>query len=371
MGFAWMLSGVFLLRVNKHRISISPWKGTVVILSLGLTLLDNILKPGMLPEPLLTSLLIISRNSYYLVGPTLWFYTITVLNRKNLNKTDLLHLLPFIFMCIILSFNLDILLPAINPPPRDGVALKVLLDPEFYRVRLSIISRGIYCFMVYKLIRNHMREVPEFYSRKTFVNTLSWLYYLVIIYLIFFVLNFIITLLSPEIGLLLSSFISITRVLPSLLFIFFFTIFAQNQPVPEDKQLLEEKTGTDTVKYKTSALSSNESNSLFEKLNRYITKEELYKEPDLTLNWLAESLDETRHHVSEVINRETGENFYTFINGFRYEEFLNCLKEDRYPNLTISAIAMECGFKSNSVFYSIFKKRTGMTPVQYKKQLSA
>ena len=39
----------------------------------------------------------------------------------------------------------------------------------------------------------------------------------------------------------------------------------------------------------------------------------------------------------------------------------------QHPNYTIRAIADEAGFNSTPILYSMFKKKTGMTPYEFKK----
>ncbi|MDC7227908.1 MAG: AraC family transcriptional regulator [Spirochaetales bacterium] len=375
MGFAWMVSGICLLIINRRRISIPVWSGSLVILVFSLTLFDNFIKPGMLPEGFTMFLFVLSRNSYFLIGPFLWLYTRTLLSEDKMSPADLLHLLPFLAIAVITGLNPEWLIPA-DAPVLDTVNGGLLTGPEFYRNLLSILSRGGYCAAVFRLIRVHEKSIADYYSRRTLVNTLSWLYYLVIFYFFLFLLNFIVMLIPPLTAAVFHSLTAtFVRIVPALLFIFLFSLFAQNQPVPEDLRVQEaapepEKPLEDD-KYRTSGISPEESRSLYAKLNSTIAEKRLFLDSDLTLNTLADEIGETRHRISEVINRESGENFYGYINGFRLREFIACLNEKRYPHFTITAVAFECGFKSNSAFYSLFKKKMGMAPKDYIQKLSA
>ncbi len=76
-------------------------------------------------------------------------------------------------------------------------------------------------------------------------------------------------------------------------------------------------------------------------------------------------MDTTKHNISQVINIKTKKNFYYFINCFRIKEFQMMIQKNKFPENTIIAIAFECGFNSSSVFYSMFKKMTDMTPKEY------
>ena len=61
----------------------------------------------------------------------------------------------------------------------------------------------------------------------------------------------------------------------------------------------------------------------------------------------------------------TGTNFNGYINGLRINYAIKLMK--KYPNYTIRAIADESGFNSAPILYNLFKKKTGMTPYEFKK----
>ena len=379
MGFAWMISGICQLFISSRHISVPVWPSSLLIFTFGLTLLDNLLKPGMLPESLTIFLFTLSRNSYFLIGPFIWLYTRSLLSETKVSLPDVLHLFPFLITVLFTGLNPESLIPG-DSPHSEALHRTLAAGPDFFRIMLSVVSRGIYCFLVFRLIRRHERSVVNYYSRLTLLNTLSWLYYLVIFYVFLFLLNFIILLIPPMNALVfLSTIVAFVRIAPSLLFIFLFSLFAQNQPVPEEKKLhnaapssvpQEAELPASDDRYRSTGMTSEESRRLYKRLNTGISENRLFLDSDLTLNRLAEWTGETRHHISEVINRESGENFYGYINGFRLREFLECVNENRYPHFTITAIALECGFKSNSAFYTLFKKKMGMTPKDYKKNAS-
>jgi AraC-like DNA-binding protein len=327
----------------------------------------------MMPDEILVVLFIVSRNSYFLIGPFLFFYTKSILSIDSFRSWHLLHLVPFFLSLIFSVFHRSTLIP-FHELPEPGSLKGLPLSMVW--IILSIFSRGFYSFLVFRLIHNHAGNVHNFYSRKTVRNTLSWLYYLVAFYFVLFFYNFLI-LIFPQ-SLLPLTIIStdFVRLVPSLLFIFLFSLFAQNQKVPEDKRVLKSDENIEIskveaekkeIKYRNSGLTSEESSHLYNHLCNYILESRIFLDPDLTLNTLAGNLSETRHHLSEAINRESGEKFYSFVNGFRLREFLSSLEENRYPHYTILSIAYECGFKSTSAFYDLFKKSTGMTPKDYMK----
>lgn len=87
---------------------------------------------------------------------------------------------------------------------------------------------------------------------------------------------------------------------------------------------------------------------------------------ELTLKDLASALDIYPHYITQVLNTVFNQNFYDFINNYRIEEVKERLRDSQYRNLTVLAIAYDCGFNSKSTFNRIFKQKTGLTPTQYR-----
>ncbi len=361
LGFAWIILGIPLLILNRRNTLITPVYGIAILMVFGLTLLDNFIKPGMLHPTITQLILSVSRNSYFLIGPALWFYCKTLFNEKINNKQLLLHFVPFILWSI-LWFIFDrgtVLLPIRNNHPPQFPVNTNLISRAFIRDFLSILSRVIYSLFIILKITKRSKHVKDFYSNLNSKNTLNWLLYIILFYLIIF-LSDTILIIKPLKNFMVKNGIStFVRIAPSLIFIFFFTIFSQNQPIPEDKKEKE------IEKYKKSGMDISNSEGLFRNLQKILTDKKLFNNPDFNLDLLAEELNETRHRVSEVINRHANENFYSFINRYRLDEFILVIKENRYPNYTILAIAYECGFKSTSAFYNFFKKQMDMTPKEY------
>ena len=76
------------------------------------------------------------------------------------------------------------------------------------------------------------------------------------------------------------------------------------------------------------------------------------------------------HALSQLINEELGQNFFDYINSFRIQEFERRLVDPRNAHVSILGIAMDVGFNSKSSFNTAFRKFKGMTPSEYRKNLS-
>jgi AraC-like DNA-binding protein len=369
MGFAWMISGILLLLKNWKENNGSLVSGIFLILIFGLTLADNFIKPNMLNPNLIRFIYMFSRNSYFLIGPLIWFYTRSLLlPERFFNKYDLLHFLSFILWSFFYLTSLEFQFPIINPqfvvmPPMH--VQKGGIPFGFLRDFMSAFVRAVYSIYVLVLILKHSRSVSNFYSRFTTRNTLSWLFYLILFYVIIFLFNTVLFIFPFMPGGLMTIISAVVRILPSILFIFFFSFFAQNQPIPENRISEVSIRFEDKIKYTKSGLTSSESEIMFEELKGHLKKEKSFINSDLTLDELAKEINQSRHRLSEVINRQSSDNFYGFINSFRLKEFLDAIDKNRFPDFTILGIALECGFKSTSAFYAFFKKSMGFTPKEY------
>jgi AraC-like DNA-binding protein len=73
-------------------------------------------------------------------------------------------------------------------------------------------------------------------------------------------------------------------------------------------------------KYKTSALTPQFAQQCIKKLKHMMGTEKVYREPDISLQSLAEKLSVSSHVLSRVLNEKLNRNFSDFINWYRLEE---------------------------------------------------
>lgn len=92
-------------------------------------------------------------------------------------------------------------------------------------------------------------------------------------------------------------------------------------------------------------------------------------DPDLTINTISSILKINSKYVSWAISDTYNMNFRSFISVFRIREVCRRLQSEEFKHLTIAAVAEECGFNSINNFIQVFKKETGMTPKQFRKQI--
>ena len=91
-----------------------------------------------------------------------------------------------------------------------------------------------------------------------------------------------------------------------------------------------------------------------------------YLDPDLSLQKFASTVNLTPRELSEYLNQVKGQPFREFINEKRIDHSLLFLAQPEEARTSIEAAALLCGFRSRSSFYEAFKKRTGITPAEYR-----
>ncbi|MRG45480.1 helix-turn-helix domain-containing protein [Chitinophaga sp. SYP-B3965] len=103
------------------------------------------------------------------------------------------------------------------------------------------------------------------------------------------------------------------------------------------------------------------------KLEKVIGEKQLYKDPNLKLNDLAQHINISMHQLSQLLNDNLGKSFSTYINEYRIAEACKLITTNGH--LTFEAIGYEVGYNSKSTFYTAFRKIKDTTPALYKESI--
>lgn len=114
--------------------------------------------------------------------------------------------------------------------------------------------------------------------------------------------------------------------------------------------------------------SDTKTDSHYETIIIMMEEEEIYLNPSLDLNLVAEKLAISPNYVSKIINTHSGTNFSEFVNSYRITSAQKMLSSEEFKSYTILSIALEAGFNSRTAFYTSFKKQTGQTPSEFRRQ---
>ena len=89
-----------------------------------------------------------------------------------------------------------------------------------------------------------------------------------------------------------------------------------------------------------------------------------YTDASLSLESTAEHIGINTAYLSRIFKSTTSENFITYLNTCRVENACRLLASTDLPAQEVGFLT---GFCSAATFFRVFKKHTGMTPIQYRK----
>lgn len=95
---------------------------------------------------------------------------------------------------------------------------------------------------------------------------------------------------------------------------------------------------------------------------------EWWREPDLSLSRLARLMGANSGRVSRAINIGLGVNFSGFVNGLRADAVARALEAGSQSDLL--DLALDMGFASKASFNRAFRARFGVTPSQFRRNVS-
>ena len=93
--------------------------------------------------------------------------------------------------------------------------------------------------------------------------------------------------------------------------------------------------------------------------------EEHFSEPDLRMEDVAQKFNLSPSHFSTVFRKQTGETFRTYLSDLRMKKAKELLKT---TSLKCAEVGFLCGYNDAHYFSSVFKKKTGQTPLKFRAQ---
>ncbi|UOD29097.1 AraC family transcriptional regulator [Massilia violaceinigra] len=117
-------------------------------------------------------------------------------------------------------------------------------------------------------------------------------------------------------------------------------------------------------KYQNRKLTNDDARALLDALDRAMSEQRLYLNPNLSLPLLAKKVGYLQTTVSQAINEKLDKSFNLYINEFRIQHARQLLTDESH--LTMELVAERSGFNSSSTFFAAFKKIAGQTPASYR-----
>lgn len=297
-------------------------------------------------------------------GPMLYMYTASITNQSKKWIINILHFIPVILLYIFLiDFYFSSEELKIYTYDNDGKGFEPLMQSISMLINLSGI---IYFILSLSILRNHKKNISDYFSFSERIN-LNWLRNLIFgigfIWLFVFFADDKLTYGVIVLFVIFIGYFGINQV----------GIFNQNNSYKEllDESSIINETKIDFIKYEKSNLNEEFALRIQEDMNKLMIEKELYKDPELKLNDLAEKLNVSANHLSQVINSLENKSFYDYINQYRIDKFCSVIESKECENLTLLAIALDCGFNSKSTFNRNFKNYKGITPSDFLKSINS
>jgi AraC-like DNA-binding protein len=122
-------------------------------------------------------------------------------------------------------------------------------------------------------------------------------------------------------------------------------------------------------KYKKSSLGEAEKEAILSAILKEMDKNKFFTNNLASLSGLAKKVNRSPHHVSQVINEKLHMSFFEMIAKYRIEESKDIIRKEKNTKITIEELAERVGYNSKSSFNTAFKKLTGQTPSEFRKNL--
>ena len=350
------LLGVFLI-VSKRKKSLANKILGTFFLCWGLNFLDGylLLDGFYLKHPRLAFW---EEPLVFLYGPLIYFYCRALIGIMPVWRTPhLLHLLPALLMQILL-LKFYHLQPVGNK--LDILQKVITLEPapiNFLVALLVIIHILAYLFFSSQIIAQYTRIIQDNYSTFNLTwlkNILRSLAYIVLLSMLVSVFQYQGNPLLFEVGLM---------ILMTSLLVFISSILFRVFEEPKMFQLSVKRD-----KYANSKLSRIQKEEIADKILTAINQNKIHLNPQTTITDLSDLIQVPPRQVSQVINEQFNQNFFEFINTHRIRDAQRIIESSADPKLTILEVMYQVGFNSKSSFNTQFKKITGLTPSEFKKQ---
>lgn len=315
--------GTFLL-IKKKQLHKANLFLSIYLLALSLRVGKSLFYNYFSIPPILGNLFF---NLLLAVGPSLWFYAIFLNNPDSrINKKEIL--LHYSFVPVFISFYWIL--------PTDSTLSWELV----YLGR--VIHILCYCFLILYRIQK---------SKSVSQRIRKWLFVLVSVTIVIALMHLFVYLkIAPYIA-------TIFVYTGEILFLSIYAFKNLSLFTPEFE------------KYSNSSLSNEKAVVFKKKLDTLMQKDKLFLDPELTLDKLSSRMGISSKQLSQAINQVQNENYSQYITKYRVEESKRLLRDPKYANYKIAAIAYDSGFNSISSFNASFKKLTNTTAIKYRQSL--
>ena len=302
----------------------------------------------------------------YLVPASFYLYVLSVCFSKfRLKPKHLWHTIPFIAFNLYMMHGIYIEDRASKVSFINALSESPIM--QFFHILFEVLFQ-VYFIASFLVIRKSKTVYLENYTNPN-ISILNALYKITILY---YVLHFLVL-----IRWLVTFFFGVGEIRQWIVildgFAFFFCtcwylFVALNKPEFFRGVNAQLKPIVELIpKQKPSPAIDDQKNKQILALKEFMIEKEPYLDSSLTIQDLAEQVKMPVKDLSALINLYMNKHFFDFINEYRIEKAKEILKDPLQKELTILEILYQVGFNSKSSFSTSFKKYTGKTPTDFRK----
>ncbi|HSC66888.1 MAG TPA: helix-turn-helix domain-containing protein [Cellvibrio sp.] len=291
-------------------------------------------------------------------GGFLFLYVRSLTQTTPLSRRDLLHF-TFFFIGLLAS------IPFMLQSGDEKLELVTRMMEDQSPRSLAIFSlvmplvASVYAWLAYRLMLRHKRAGN---------TSLGWLRLMLLLNMVIWALVWLLIFIPHDLHRLDNIII---YALVSLV-IYLMGYFSLRQPeiTPAEKITpITDSSAQIGLKYGDNRLPDELREAIRIELEKYIDNKKLWRASNLNLAQLTEHTGIASHHISQVLNDHLGLSFNDYLNQYRVKDV--CAQLVTAGDQNLLDVALACGFSSKSSFNAIFKKHTGQTPSEYRKQVQS
>ena len=269
--------------------------------------------------------------------------------------------------------------------PYNVLLIKTLFLPFSFNFLIRAFLGVLYCGFAFNLIQKNVDTFKE-PDRMLELPSVRWFYIILGASLINYLSTFWLSMASRFFSdnpfkiyniksLMMLPTVSLLVIVGSIFFFpkVIYGILYKRKPGKKDLSNERMPIGEDSVvlpkKYTNFDFEPENSNTVIaEKLKIYFASKP-YLKPGFTLSVITKDTNIPYHQLTNYFNNYLGINFNDWKNNARIEFALDLLNNGRAKSLTLESIGYSCGFLSRSNFVNSFRKKVGMTPSEYVRNL--
>ncbi|MCH6199985.1 helix-turn-helix domain-containing protein [Aquiflexum sp. LQ15W] len=363
---------VYSLRKNKKSIPLA-----LTFLSLSLAIFFSMLiSSGMMVH--LPGIYRIGNIFGLIFVPMPFIYMQCVTQNRNLRWSDAFHLIPVAIYIIDYSpvlflssaEKLELILQDINDPNRFTEFRQSMFFPDGFHQTFRTILINIYWLMQVGLLvkwqKNINRPFNKF-EKEWRVWIIFFMSFQFFLFLPFYMTYFW---LDKELVFMLVHFTGAVLLMSSAVLLYFFPQllygldeiqFVADQIIKMESYPKTEKSGIQP---------DDKMKELGPIILDWMDEKKVYLNQRYSIQDFARDTNIPYYQLSACINHYLNTNFADLLNKKRIEYSIELLQKGEFSNYTLEALSGECGFNNRNSFVLAFKKFTGTTPSNFRKNLT-